>query len=85
MADVQYDLGVIHMELEEFEEAQKYLQGSSEIVKTLFNYTVQTTCKTRKFQDIIWEIATDSMIGTNLQLKYLVLHCMGGLKAPTLS
>lgn len=70
MADLRYDLGRIHSELEEFEEAQKHLQGYSEIVKTVFNYTVQATCKTRKFQDIIWEIAADSMTGTNLQLKY---------------
>ena len=74
IADVQHDLGMMHLELEEFEEAQKHLLSSSEILMKLYyeeqpKYARQLLEIKKKLlkAEEIREAADDSMLGTNLQ------------------
>lgn len=60
--NVQRCLGMIHLDLEEFEEAQKYLQGSFETCNAVYGGV-----KVKKIMEVCLKVAVAARLAGNLQ------------------
>lgn len=60
-AELQHCLGMIHLDLEEFEEAQKHLQSSFETCKAVYGV------KAKKAMEVCLRVATAARLAGNLQ------------------